>query len=309
MSGVTTGMAGVRRVVLVGLLALAGGSFRWAAAGFPCPAKADALKVVAFGDSRAPYHPNKNRLLAAMQGEKPHLFLHLGDMVFDSSPEEWQRFDRQEGRLPAEGLPLLPVVGNHELRRHSWWADPLQPLFQRFPGLGGASWYQYRCGFLNLLVLNAQENFAANTPQRQWLEDKLAEDGPGFLVVALHRPPLTAMPDYPLPAWETRLQPLFQWARNGRGVDLVLSSHVHNYERFQQNNMSLVVTGGGGAPFYSLERLPEDRYRGRDPGLHYVRLTITPERLTLDMVAAKDSFARDGAVERLDGVEIDTIFP
>jgi hypothetical protein len=66
--------------------------------------------------------------------------------------------------------------------------------------------------------------------------------------------------------------PLFE----RRGVDLVLSGHDHNYQRFAQHRgVHYVVHGGGGQRLYSLERCPRSyprRVVGREiHGWLYVR--------------------------------------
>ncbi|MBF0610104.1 MAG: hypothetical protein G8345_00970 [Magnetococcales bacterium] len=269
---------------------------------FHCPAQPDNLKIIAFGDSRPPYHPNKIRLLEAMKKERPDLFLHLGDMVFDSAPEDWQRFDLQEGKLATLDRPLLPVVGNHEKKTHSVFADAMVPFFERFPTLEGKPWYEYQCGALRLLVLSYVHSLKSGAPQREWLEEQVAKEEGDFLLVAIHDPPYTGMPDYPLPEWESILSPLFQWARNHRGVDMVLSGHVHSYERYQEEGSTFIVSGGGGSYFYTFPRSSQDLYQGREPGLHYLRMWINSQELTLEMVAATDSFATSGEMEVLDKV-------
>ncbi len=45
------------------------------------------------------------------------------------------------------------------------------------------------------------------------------------------------------------LSPLFERF----GVDVVFSSHYHNYERNEVNGVTYVVTGGGGAPLYQMQ--------------------------------------------------------
>jgi acid phosphatase len=84
----------------------------------------------------------------------------------------------------------------------------------------------------------------------------------------------------------------------GDEVDLVLTGHNHTYERWTgTNGLTYVTTGGGGAGLYP--SIPE---RCKGPGKvaftrtvhHAVRLTATPESLTLEGIG-------------LDGKAFDTV--
>jgi acid phosphatase type 7 len=53
---------------------------------------------------------------------------------------------------------------------------------------------------------------------------------------------------------------------------IVVSGHVHNYERFEHAGISYIVSGGGGAkPYRVLVRNPEDLYRDSGfPNFNYL---------------------------------------
>lgn len=52
---------------------------------------------------------------------------------------------------------------------------------------------------------------------------------------------------------------------------IVAAGHIHNYERFEVAGVTYLVSGGGGARPYEVERGPEDRYQTTDPvNFHYV---------------------------------------
>ena len=66
---------------------------------------------------------------------------------------------------------------------------------------------------------------------------------------------------------------------------IVVGSHVHNYERFERDGVTYLVSGGGGA-----KPLPVLRMSGELSGLrtsvnfHYLRFTLQGGRLTVTMV-------------------------
>jgi acid phosphatase type 7 len=55
----------------------------------------------------------------------------------------------------------------------------------------------------------------------------------------------------------------------------VMSSHVHNYERFFQDGVMYIVSGGGGAMPYPVMRTPGDLFKSNDfPNYNYVEFVL-----------------------------------
>ena len=71
---------------------------------------------------------------------------------------------------------------------------------------------------------------------------------------------------------------------------IVVNGHIHNYERFEFNEITHIITGGGGAaPYPVLIRGPQDQYH--DPGFpvfNYVVLTIHGKQLEGTMYKIAD---------------------
>jgi hypothetical protein len=60
----------------------------------------------------------------------------------------------------------------------------------------------------------------------------------------------------------------------------VSAGHIHNYERLAQDDVVYLVSGGGGAHPYPVERTPADLYRDNEfPNFHYVKLTLAGDTL------------------------------
>ena len=56
---------------------------------------------------------------------------------------------------------------------------------------------------------------------------------------------------------------------------LVSAGHIHNYERNVQDDVVYLVSGGGGAHPYPVERTPNDLYQDNGfPNFHYVKLVL-----------------------------------
>jgi len=60
---------------------------------------------------------------------------------------------------------------------------------------------------------------------------------------------------------------------------VVSAGHIHNYERFDQDGVVYLVSGGGGARPYEVDRTPADQYQSADfPNYHYVRFELQGDR-------------------------------
>jgi len=77
--------------------------------------------------------------------------------------------------------------------------------------------------------------------------------------------------------------------RQSRARFLVVAGHIHNYERFEQDGIAYLVSGGGGAKPVEVTRTPDDRYQGGPgPTFHYLRCSVTDLRLACEMVRVED---------------------
>src|SRR5947208_891892 len=66
---------------------------------------------------------------------------------------------------------------------------------------------------------------------------------------------------------------------------VVVGSHVHNYERYERDGVTYLVSGGGGAqPVPALRMFGELSRLTTAVNFHYLRFTLDAERLTGTMV-------------------------
>jgi hypothetical protein len=66
---------------------------------------------------------------------------------------------------------------------------------------------------------------------------------------------------------------------------IVVGSHVHNYERFERDGVTYLVSGGGGAKPLPVLRMSGELSQLRTPvNFHYLRMTLAGDRLTGTMV-------------------------
>jgi hypothetical protein len=65
---------------------------------------------------------------------------------------------------------------------------------------------------------------------------------------------------------------------------IAMAGHVHNYERYEHNGVIYIVSGGGGASPYSVQRQAGDFYNQPGPTYHYCKITIDHDKLKLEMM-------------------------
>ena len=129
------------------------------------------------------------------------------------------------------------------------------------------------------------------------------------LIVTLHQPVFSA--DSVHGGSESMLELIHEPARRA-GCRLVISGHVHNYQRFEYEGITYLVAGGGG--YYGLHGLLPPEFPGamypivshtRDHS--FVHITVTPERLTLRAIAVPERFtSRKDAPYTVDTFTVET---
>ena len=124
---------------------------------------------------------------------------------------------------------------------------------------------------------------AVTDRQTAWLEQQLAESTSTWKIAVFHHPPYTCGGHSGSTAVQRRWVPLFE----SYGVQLVLSGHDHNYQRFATTDgVTYVVHGGGGAGLYRLRGCPSSyppRVRTRyEHG--FLSVSVGPDDLAVSTV-------------------------
>jgi acid phosphatase type 7 len=74
---------------------------------------------------------------------------------------------------------------------------------------------------------------------------------------------------------------------------IVAAGHIHNYERLEVDGVTYLVTGGGGAHPYEVERTPADQYKNADAiNFHYVLFRLNGKELRGTMYRLADPTAQ-----------------
>jgi len=203
----------------------------------PTPPTTDAVVVAAVGDIACPpttistptattcHQMATSDLLA---GTTPDAVITLGDNQYDNG--ELNNFnlsyDPSWGRYKAI---TKPSPGNHEYNTAG--AVGYYGYFGAAAGDPAKGYYSFNLGSWHIIALNsncAKVPCSAGSAQEQWLRTDLAAN-PALCTLAFwHHPRFTSGTGHSSdlavdPFW----QALYQY-----GADVVLSGHVHNYERF-----------------------------------------------------------------------------
>ena len=240
---------------------------------------------VVYGDSRELAFYEKTALISNVITEKPSFVIHLGDMVYCGDPHQWENFDFSDGNIIKSGIPLFPVLGNHEYRSQKEWYPPnpekqLQYYFDRFKFLKNKRWYSFTYGNSLFLILDTNTDYSPGSEQHRWLMDMLKKNSSRFLFVAFHHPPYSK--GYHTRDAEKALAQIIE--KGPVKPDIVFSGHQHNYERYHYNGIHYIVSGGGGTEQGPVERAPKDFYNQPGDTFHYCKITLSETTAHFEMI-------------------------
>jgi len=278
-------------------------TFRVADASLPTP-----LVFVTYGDTRftdpaettASNPAARLALVARVAHEEPAAIFVNGDLTWHGVPADYAEYRNETAVWRDEHLRIYPALGNHEFSGCEqpecltlWWRE--------FPELQGRRWYSVAIGSRVLAVaLDSNASLLPGSEQRVWLENQMAALDPGvrLVFVVLHHPPLAdvqtvKMQDHnPRPNEQALAGFLDVIAARSKARFIVSAGHIHNYERLERTGVIYLVSGGGGARPYEIDRTPADLYRGADfPNFHYVRFELGPHTVVGEMIRLRDSAA------------------
>jgi hypothetical protein len=205
------------------------------------------------------------RFEAANQAE---LLVTLGDNDYTASPAAFRtNWSESFGWLRESGVGIAGALGNHDVRVDGGRYQ-LGVL-----GMPGPT-YRRKVGLVELFVLDSN---VVNAAQRRWLERALRTSQAPWKVAVFHHPAFTCGGYFSTAAVVRLWVPLLE----RYGVQLALSGHDHNYQRFvPRRGVTYVVHGGGVGSYYPVKPCPRSyprRIRARrEHGWLY--LTFTRER-------------------------------
>lgn len=259
--------------VRVGAEVLGEGHFSTA----PAQGSSAPLTFSVYGDDRT--DPVAHAAVVRAMLQVPSAFLvNTGDTVEDGSdPDAWQTFFAVEASLLRD-RPVFVSVGNHELVDD--FAGTNFARYFGFPDAAGQSklYGTVRLGLVRFFFLNGMHGWDSGE-ERDWLVSELtkadAEPGLVWRLVVVHHGPWSSGPHGPNARLVESHVPDLLAVHH---VDLLLSGHDHIYERGSSGQLKYLISGGGGAPLYRIDRLQPTSLKA-EPAYHFIQVTATSSSL------------------------------
>jgi hypothetical protein len=225
----------------------------------------------------------------------------LGDTVYQtgSRQEFLQCYDPAWG---SEKRRTRPAPGNHD-----YDTPGAKGYFDYFGAAAGdrdKGYYSYDLGSWHIIVLNSNcgevGGCAENSPQGRWLRADLVAHQATCTLAYWHHPLFSSGREH---GGDAAMRPFWNILYDA-GVDVTLSAHEHNYERFapqdpagrldRKRGIRAFVVGTGGASLYGLGR-PEPTSETQNADTFGVLvLTLRRASYMWEFIPADARFAQGG---------------
>jgi acid phosphatase type 7 len=267
------------------------------------------VTFVAYGDMRFTDPANTSAtnprirkwLVDQIAAERPAAVLLNGDVPLGGGNTNDYEVYHQETRSWRDAhLRVYPALGNHEFHGsnpqqclENWWNE--------FPELRNRRWYSVQLGTrIYSITLDSVASLLHGSDQERWLTKQIKElpATVDFLIISLHHPPSADIQTHievshnPRPNEIALRDSLSQLQAKSHARFIVSAGHIHNYERHIVDNVVYLVSGGGGAKPYVVERTPDDLFQSNlFPNYHYIKFILKSDRLeaTMHRVADRDA--------------------
>lgn len=282
----------------------------------------DPLTFIAYGDQRFTDPMNvksadprvRQWLVRQIAAESPAAVILNGDVPLHGDMQsDYAVFQAETQVWREKHLRVFPALGNHEFAG----PDPKQSLenwWNAFPELRNRRWYSVQLGSrLYVLALDSDASLLPGSDQARWIENQVSglASSIDFVMVTMHHPPVADIQKHievdhnPRPNELALRDYLSKVAGTSHARFLVSAGHIHNYERNIVDGVVYLVAGGGGAAPYFVERTPQDLYQSiLFPNFHYVKFTLSRDRLHGDMYRVSDPESPSLAVALKDSFDI-----
>ncbi len=236
----------------------------------------DPVTFAVLGDNRDnfPVLEQVLRKIAADPGVK--FAIHLGDLVQQGDLGRYRHF--LQAVRQNLSLPLLAVIGNHELKE-----DPEGKLYT---GIFGSRNFSFSLGEHYFIIFDDTAKAGPDAAQIRWLETEL-QKGQRYQtrLVFLHVPlfdPRGGEHHHCLPPESAaRLLALFKEYR----VTCVFAGHIHSYFEGRWDGVPYAIAAGAGAKLY-----------GTDPRhyfYHYLRVTLKGDQVQIQVRRLGEEVSQD----------------
>jgi len=281
------------------------------------------------GDTGGIKHPEYQRNVAAAmkndlnkpKGERPRFFYHLGDVIYYNGEID-KYYDQFYEPYDHYEAPIIAIPGNHDgspvdasqTSLDGWVAyfmtatPHVDPISQDAPRVTMSLpnvYFTLECPFVTILGLytNVPEHGSIESIQQQWLTNEFATAPKDkALIVALHHP-IYSFDDHHSgsPAMADVIQHAINDSR--RVPNLVLTAHVHNFQRVEREIVRgevtpFIVAGHGG--YYHLHSLSHGVENGTVDDTNGAKLVASDDKHHGYLTLSVDDKTIAGAMTAID---------
>jgi calcineurin-like phosphoesterase family protein len=288
----------------------------------PAVDPAGPLRIIVYGDTRftdpketSASNPKVRRwLVDKIAEEKPDAVLVSGDLPWHGGVAgDYDVYLAETQIWRNAHLFVYPALGNHEF--HGQERQCLENWWRVFPDLRGLRWYSVQLSdSVYVLSLDSNSSFMPDGPQIDWIRSQLEHlpSSVRFVLFNLHHPPVVDVQSgFDLshngrPNEHALAIFLAQAREKSRARFVVAAGHIHNYERFYQDGIVYLVSGGGGARPYPIVRAPADLYQNNAfPNYHYLKFIFQGNKLTATMIRVANPEGSTPQWEEKDRFEVE----
>ena len=224
--------------------------------------------------------------------ECPQFVIHCGDMVaYGHNKDDWtDELFKQANRL-LRHVPMYPAIGNHEMNDKKY--------FRYFDHPYDDAFYTIKKGNLRIIFVDTNKDILEGSYRYRQLEQTLANCNEQWKIVVHHHPLFTS----DIASYRSSLQATadkgdpntFQLKKlyETYGVDLVLSGHVHGYERTfpifenhidNEHGVTYIISAGGGGGFNRASPYKEWFTEETKKLNHFLNIRIQGNKLTVEAI-------------------------
>jgi calcineurin-like phosphoesterase family protein len=277
--------------------------------------------IIAYGDTRftdpaniRATNPKVRRwLVQKIANEKPSAIVINGDLPLAGDVSNDYAVYQTETQIWRDNhIRVFQTLGNHEF--HGNAQQSLENWWSTFPEMRNRRWYSAQIGArVYVMAIDSDTSLLPGSDQDRWIRQQLGAlpSTVDFLLVTMHHPPVADIQthitvDHNPRANEIAFRDLLsEMAPKMRARIVVSAGHIHNYERNVVDDVVYLVSGGGGAVPYYVERTKDDLYQSiLFPNYHYVKLTLLPDRLQAEMIRVADPEAEEPVFQVKDKFDI-----
>jgi len=243
----------------------------------------ESFTFVVIGDTRTGDESFSSDHAAVIESIKdfsnPLFLVHLGDMVDITEKKCWENFfDIESGLLKQ--CPIFPVLGNSD--------GNSRDFIKRFQIQGDNPWYSFLYGSvycINLYILDNKsdqfyrETIGPESSQYAWLVKELKSEKrqkSSFTIISFFAPLFGESDNDFL---QQALCPLF----NSYKVDLVCNGGDHYFSFYQHEDVSYIISGGGGAALQRPKK-PSRKSRFIHSTFHHLRISALFPVMVIDAI-------------------------